>query len=183
MTQQDPRVSFSHQTTSSYFPAQQDQTHETYEELYYPPPTATCMNPAPFVRVVKRRTTANKKERRRTQSINSAFAYLRDCIPNVPSDTKLSKVSEPLSFQREMPNFVRFRADKDAAIGHLVHKLFEWRAGRRPGPVEWLPSRAGAVLEEDQRRATSQNGGASKCTATADSRIAIQLTRPRSVTS
>lgn len=48
--------------------------------------------PVPFVRVVKRRTTANKKERRRTQSINSAFTFLRDCIPNVPSDTKLSKI-------------------------------------------------------------------------------------------
>lgn len=45
---------------------------------------------------VKRRTTANKKERRRTQSINNAFAELRDCIPNVPADTKLSKLqSEP----------------------------------------------------------------------------------------
>ncbi|XP_020300802.1 heart- and neural crest derivatives-expressed protein 1 [Pseudomyrmex gracilis] len=40
----------------------------------------------------KRRNTANKKERRRTQSINNAFADLRDCIPNVPSDTKLSKI-------------------------------------------------------------------------------------------
>lgn len=48
---------------------------------------------APIVRVVKRRNTANKKERRRTQSINTAFADLRDCIPNVPCDTKLSKVS------------------------------------------------------------------------------------------
>lgn len=47
----------------------------------------------PVVRVVKRRTTANKKERRRTQSINSAYSSLRDHIPNVPSDTKLSKVS------------------------------------------------------------------------------------------
>lgn len=46
----------------------------------------------PFVRVVKRRSTANKKERRRTQSINNAYADLRDCIPNVPADTKLSKV-------------------------------------------------------------------------------------------
>lgn len=45
----------------------------------------------PFVRVVKRRTTANKKERRRTQSINNAYADLRDCI-NVPADTKLSKI-------------------------------------------------------------------------------------------
>ncbi|NXX63130.1 HAND2 protein, partial [Scopus umbretta] len=31
-------------------------------------------------------------ERRRTQSINSAFAELRECIPNVPADTKLSKI-------------------------------------------------------------------------------------------
>lgn len=46
----------------------------------------------PVVRVVKRRTTANKKERRRTQSINSAYSSLREHIPNVPSDTKLSKV-------------------------------------------------------------------------------------------
>uniref|UniRef100_A0A8C7FLX1 Heart- and neural crest derivatives-expressed protein 2 n=2 Tax=Oncorhynchus TaxID=8016 RepID=A0A8C7FLX1_ONCKI len=36
--------------------------------------------------------TANRKERRRTQSINSAFSELRDCIPNVPADTKLSKI-------------------------------------------------------------------------------------------
>ena len=40
---------------------------------------------------IRRRNTANKKERRRTQSINNAFAELRDCIPNVPSDTKLSE--------------------------------------------------------------------------------------------
>ncbi|XP_065166499.1 heart- and neural crest derivatives-expressed protein 2 isoform X1 [Atheta coriaria] len=46
----------------------------------------------PFVRVVKRRTTANKKERRRTMSINNAYSDLRDCIPNVPADTKLSKI-------------------------------------------------------------------------------------------
>ena len=44
------------------------------------------------VRVVKRRNSANKKERRRTISINTAFASLRGCIPNVPSDTKLSKI-------------------------------------------------------------------------------------------
>jgi len=44
------------------------------------------------IRCVKRRVTAGKKERRRTQSINTAFAALRGCIPNVPSDTKLSKI-------------------------------------------------------------------------------------------
>ncbi|XP_004924229.1 heart- and neural crest derivatives-expressed protein 2 [Bombyx mandarina] len=50
--------------------------------------------PAPpsFIRVAKRRTTANKKERRRTENINTAFSDLRDCIPNVPPDTKLSKM-------------------------------------------------------------------------------------------
>lgn len=51
----------------------------------------------PYVRVVKRRTTANKKERRRTQSINNAYADLRDCIPNVPADTKLSKVKKSMN--------------------------------------------------------------------------------------
>lgn len=44
------------------------------------------------IRGVKRKNTNNKKERRRTHSINSAFASLRGCIPNVPSDTKLSKI-------------------------------------------------------------------------------------------
>ena len=48
------------------------------------------------VRPVRKRNTANKKERRRTQSINSAYTSLRDHIPNVPSDTKLSKVTSQL---------------------------------------------------------------------------------------
>jgi hypothetical protein len=39
-----------------------------------------------------RRLSANQKERRRTQNINFAFAELRRCIPNVPQDTKLSKI-------------------------------------------------------------------------------------------
>lgn len=43
-------------------------------------------------RCVKRKVNASKKERRRTQSLNNAFTQLRDCIPNVPSDTKLSKI-------------------------------------------------------------------------------------------
>jgi Helix-loop-helix DNA-binding domain len=43
-------------------------------------------------RVVKRRCTANKKERRRTQSINTAFSSLREHIPGIPGDTKLSKI-------------------------------------------------------------------------------------------
>lgn len=34
----------------------------------------------------------SKKERKRTQNINAAFADLRKHIPNVPTDTKLSKI-------------------------------------------------------------------------------------------
>lgn len=41
---------------------------------------------------VVQRVKANQKERRRTQSINNAFNELRRHIPNVPSDTKLSKI-------------------------------------------------------------------------------------------
>ena len=33
-----------------------------------------------------------KKERRRTETMNLAFANLREHIPNVPTDTKLSKI-------------------------------------------------------------------------------------------
>jgi hypothetical protein len=40
----------------------------------------------------KKRVSANKKERRRTQSINNAFADLRNRIPQIPPDTKLSKI-------------------------------------------------------------------------------------------
>ena len=40
----------------------------------------------------KKRNTANRKERKRTLTMNSAFAELRDHIPNVPTDTKLSKI-------------------------------------------------------------------------------------------
>ncbi|XP_075756712.1 heart- and neural crest derivatives-expressed protein 1 isoform X2 [Pelodiscus sinensis] len=43
-------------------------------------------------RLGRRKGAAPKKERRRTESINSAFAELRECIPNVPADTKLSKI-------------------------------------------------------------------------------------------
>lgn len=63
----------------------------------------------PPVRVIKKRNTANKKERRRTQSINNAFSCLREKIPNVPSDTKLSKVRYILLIktnQRGLSSFI-----------------------------------------------------------------------------
>lgn len=51
----------------------------------------TSPNEAPPERIIQR-VKANKKERRRTQSINQAFSELRRHIPDVPSDTKLSKI-------------------------------------------------------------------------------------------
>ncbi|KAM8716555.1 hypothetical protein ACLKA7_003434 [Drosophila subpalustris] len=58
----------------------------------YPPINNLSFIPSTTVRTIKKRNTANKKERRRTQSINNAFSCLRERIPNVPSDTKLSKI-------------------------------------------------------------------------------------------
>ncbi|XP_049277285.1 protein twist [Anopheles funestus] len=70
-------------------------TGNEHQSLMHMAPSSSGVIPGngvPVVRVVKRRNTANKKERRRTQSINSAYTSLRDRIPNVPNDTKLSKI-------------------------------------------------------------------------------------------
>lgn len=79
-----------HQHQQQYESVVSESYHEDPQQPNQPITTAT---PAVrVVRVVKRRNTANKKERRRTMSINNAFSELRDCIPNVPADTKLSKI-------------------------------------------------------------------------------------------
>uniref|UniRef100_A0A8D8ACZ2 Heart- and neural crest derivatives-expressed protein 2 n=1 Tax=Culex pipiens TaxID=7175 RepID=A0A8D8ACZ2_CULPI len=105
-----------HQGQQVYCPVGYEKTSYICDEGYYGATTTTGLSGAassasintsssggialvtsgsggqPVVRVVKRRNTANKKERRRTQSINSAYTSLRDRIPNVPNDTKLSKI-------------------------------------------------------------------------------------------
>uniref|UniRef100_A0A3B4GG36 Heart- and neural crest derivatives-expressed protein 2 n=1 Tax=Pundamilia nyererei TaxID=303518 RepID=A0A3B4GG36_9CICH len=63
-----------------------------------------------------RRPTANRKERRRTQSINSAFAELRECIPNVPADTKLSKI-KTLRLATSYISYLMDILDKDEQHG------------------------------------------------------------------
>jgi hypothetical protein len=113
----------------SYFAAAsrappQEQRHSHFRNTY--PANASVADNStqhvqvPFVRVVKRRTTANKKERRRTQSINNAYADLRDCIPNVPPDTKLSKVKKSWALVQNLKWVV---PDQDAETGDFVHKL------------------------------------------------------------
>ncbi|XP_063928715.1 heart- and neural crest derivatives-expressed protein 2-like isoform X2 [Zophobas morio] len=77
----------------------------------------------PYVRVVKRRTTANKKERRRTQSINNAYADLRDCIPNVPPDTKLSKIKTLRLATSYINYLVKALESDDPAPGSFTAEL------------------------------------------------------------
>ncbi|KAJ9576237.1 hypothetical protein L9F63_006899, partial [Diploptera punctata] len=54
--------------------------------------TGTRRNPAPGVEVMrKRRLAANARERRRMNSLNDAFDRLRDVVPSLGNDRKLSK--------------------------------------------------------------------------------------------
>lgn len=72
------------------------------------------------VKVVRKRTTANKKERRRTQSINSAYSSLREHIPNVPSDTKLSKVSFVWNLNTDLGSFTCYIKSRLAILPYAL---------------------------------------------------------------
>ncbi|EMP37059.1 Heart- and neural crest derivatives-expressed protein 1 [Chelonia mydas] len=74
-----------------------------------------------------------KKERRRTESINSAFAELRECIPNVPADTKLSKI-KPL---RLAPSYIAYLMEvlaKDSQAGETEGFKAELKKTSAGGP-------------------------------------------------
>lgn len=75
----------------------------------------------PAVRVIKKRNTANKKERRRTQSINNAFTCLREKIPNVPYDTKLSKVQKDYNSFFEKSYLTSFVIDQNPKTCYFIH--------------------------------------------------------------
>lgn len=62
---------------------------EDYSSFFFQETASVIGNNPP---VVRRRCTANRKERRRTEALNNAFSDLRNCIPNIPKDTKLSKI-------------------------------------------------------------------------------------------
>ncbi|XP_065058148.1 heart- and neural crest derivatives-expressed protein 1-like [Rhopilema esculentum] len=65
------------------------------EDLFLHPisPTLPLTKASALQRILPvKSVVTNRKERRRTQNINTAFADLRGCIPNVPQDTKLSKI-------------------------------------------------------------------------------------------
>ncbi|XP_076445940.1 heart- and neural crest derivatives-expressed protein 2-like [Babylonia areolata] len=82
------------------------------------------------VRCIKRRVTANKKERRRTLSINNAFAQLRGCIPNVPSDTKLSKIKT----LRLATSYISYLMDLLAKDNPDLPECFKAELTKKPSP-------------------------------------------------
>ena len=75
-------------STNSLYPF----TRSIPDQFFNSPLYISYNNDQPIERPKKRSPTITKKERRRTHSINAAFSALRNCIPNVPSDTKLSKI-------------------------------------------------------------------------------------------
>lgn len=95
----------------------------------------------PRPRVVKRRVSANKKERRRTLSINSAFSDLRDCVPFIPPDTKLSKIKTlrlATSYIAYLMDFLEEGNSKELPEGgfqSIVTKTLESREDRRKRDV------------------------------------------------
>jgi hypothetical protein len=82
--------------TYSLSPASNNSQNYTvdYTSFYNSSSDSTCVSVGTISRspVKRTRNKANHKERRRTESINNAFSNLRKSIPNVPADTKLSKI-------------------------------------------------------------------------------------------
>jgi len=81
-----------HSDSSSHSPNSFEHTYHPYyaqESVFF---SGDGVGPIRADKRNKLGVGSNKKERRRTQSINAAFSSLRDCIPNVPCDTKLSKI-------------------------------------------------------------------------------------------
>ena len=83
---QPPPGEYSPHSDSSHSPSPYHQYYSHHDTDY--------LQQSDFCGPIRNRKVpmSNKKERRRTQSINAAYTALRDCIPNVPCDTKLSKI-------------------------------------------------------------------------------------------
>lgn len=117
------------------------------------------------VRVVKRRNCANKKERKRTQSINNAFADLRDCIPNVPADTKLSKI-KTLRLATSYIGYLMGVLESDdpgACDTGFRAELVHTGSGRRAstGSADYILAANRGTLSGQDRRSTGDLGSSS----------------------
>ncbi|XP_053659120.1 heart- and neural crest derivatives-expressed protein 1 [Anopheles marshallii] len=144
-------------------------TGNEHQSLMHMAPSSSGVMPGngvPVVRVVKRRNTANKKERRRTQSINSAYTSLRDRIPNVPNDTKLSKIKT-----------LRL------AISYIAHLLAVVNGNQDPScdfRAELVPSSRKINAERRAQKTLMQNFTASG-TANATSTTSPPVTEGRKI--
>lgn len=105
----------------------------------------SSLGAAGVMRGGRQRTCANKKERKRTQSINNAFADLRDCIPNVPADTKLSKIKTLRLATSYIAYLMRVLATEDPATCEPPAFRADITSGRR-GHV--LPPPSGATVDD-----------------------------------
>ena len=72
----------------------------------------------------------SKKERRRTENLNSAYNNLRDCLPNVPSDTKLTKIKTLKLATSYIDYLLSILESKDCQLEEFRPRLFV-TAGRK----------------------------------------------------
>ncbi|XP_037926438.1 heart- and neural crest derivatives-expressed protein 2 isoform X3 [Hermetia illucens] len=128
-----------------------------YAPVYYPPPSDKDV-----VRIVKRRNTANKKERRRTQSINTAFSSLRNKIPNVPADTKLSKIKTLRLATSYISYLTRvLEGDQDPSSGfraELVPSSRKINAERRANYKNEIQALVNGIQTVDTRKCKGRTG-------------------------
>ena len=66
----------------------------------------------------------SKKERRRTENLNSAYNNLRDCLPNVPSDTKLTKIKTLKLATSYIDYLINILQSKDCSHEEFRPRLF-----------------------------------------------------------
>lgn len=119
-------------------------------------------------RCLRRRTSANRKERRRTLSINNAFSNLRGSIPNVPSDTKLSKIKTlrlAISYISYLTEILE-KGDSELAKSGFKADISRKRE-RRVMPME-IERKIPDSCESEDSRDSSGSDVTSVCTNVAD---------------
>ena len=95
--------------------------HHQNNESHSPGSTSLCsqsISPSPTYEILnQQRVIANVRERKRTQSLNQAFATLRQMIPSLPSD-KLSKIQTLKLASR----YIQFLDEvNDFTIAQFIH--------------------------------------------------------------
>ena len=76
----------------------------------------------------------SRKERRRTENLNTAYNCLRDCLPNVPSDTKLTKIKTLKLATSYIDYLISILAQKDSQPEDFKPKLFLAKKSKKSKP-------------------------------------------------